>query len=150
MPATIPNNTALVITLYEAYLRGLRPQDDANVNITGPGRNHVKTVIWATYEGALHFYSNSVNKQVPYAGYKKDAVNEVAQDEFGRNADVVYSSYTSPVTIVVSYGGKYCFTRTVIYPFFNMLTFHLRTTLLKFMNRNERPKFVTTLENFRK
>ena len=136
MPATVPSNTALVITLYGTYLRGFRPQDDANVNIVEPGRNHVKTIIWATYKGALHFFSNSVNKQVTYAGYKMDAVNEVAQDEFGRNSDVVYSSYTSPATIDLSYGGKYYFARTVIYPFFNMLTFHPRNTLLKLMNRN--------------
>ena len=148
MPATIPSNTALVITLYDAYLRGFRPQYDANINIIGPGRNRVKTIIWATYESALHFLSNSVNKQVPYAGYKKDAVNEVAQNEFGKNADVVYSSYTSPVTIDVSYGGKYYFTRTVTYLFVNMLTFHPRNTLLKFINRNVRTNCITTWVRF--
>ena len=67
----------------------------------------MKTIIWSTYESALQFFSNSVNNQVPYAGYKKDAVNEVAQNEFGRNADVVYCSYTSPVNINVFHDGKY-------------------------------------------
>ena len=122
MPATLPSNTALVITLYEAYHPGFRQQYDANVNIIGSGRNHVKTIIWATYKSALHFSSISVNKRVSYAGYKKDAVNKVAQNEFGKDADVVYSSYTSPVNINVFYGGKYYFSRTVIVSSFDMLT----------------------------
>ena len=122
MPATIPRNTALVITLYEAYHAGFRQQYDANVNIIGSGRYHVKTIVWATYKSTLRFSSNSVNKRVSYAGYKRDAVNEVAQNEFGKDADVVYSSYASPVNINVFYSGKYYFTRIVIYPFFNMLT----------------------------
>ena len=122
VPATIPSNTALVITLYEAYHPGFRQQYDANVNVIGSGRNHVKTIIWATYESTLHFFSNSVNKRVSYAGYKRDAVNKVAKNEFGKEVDVVYSSYASPVNINIIYGGKYYFTRTVIVPFFNVLT----------------------------
>ena len=122
MPATIPRNTALVITLYEAYNPGFRQGYDANVNIIGSGRNHVKTIIWATYRSTLHFSSISVNKQVSYAGYKKDAVNKVAQNEFGKDADVVYSSYRSPVNINVFYRGKYYFTRTDIVSSFDMLT----------------------------
>ena len=143
MPATIPSNTALVITLYKAYHSGFRKQYDANVNIIGSGHNHVKTVIWATYESTLHFFSNSVNKRVSYAGYKRDAVNEVAQNEFGKDADVVYSSYASPVNINVFYSSKYYFTRTVVVPFFNMLAFHSRNKL-KFMNGNVRPSCLTT------
>ena len=149
MPATIPNNTALVITLYEAYHPGFRQQYDANVNIIGSGRNHVKTIIWATYKSALHFFSNSVNKRVSYAGYKRDAVNKVAQNEFGKDADVVYSSYASPVNINVFYSSKYYFTRTVVVPFFNMLAFHSRNKL-KFMNGNVRPSCLTSWESFRK
>ena len=42
-----------------------------------------------------------------YAGYDRNAVNKVAQKEFGKDADVVYSSYRSPVNITVFYGGKY-------------------------------------------
>ena len=106
IPSTTPNNTALVITLYEAYHPGFRQQYDANVNIIGSGLNHVKTIIWATYQSTLHFSSNSVNKRVSYAGYDRNAVNKVAQKEFGRDADVVYSSYRSPVNITVFYGGK--------------------------------------------
>ena len=106
-PSTTPNNTALVITLYEAYHPGFRQQYDANVNIIGSGLNHVKTIIWATYQSTLHFSSNSVNKRVSYAGYDRNAVNKVAQKEFGKDADVVYSSYRSPVNITVFYGGKY-------------------------------------------
>ena len=118
MPATIPSNTVLVITLYEAYHPGFRHHYDGNVNIIGSGRNHVKTIIWATYKSTLHFFSNSVNKQVSYAGYKRDAVDEVAQNEFGKDADVVYSSYESPANIDVFYGSKNYFTRVVMYPFF--------------------------------
>ena len=148
MPATIPSNTALVITLYEAYHPGFRQQYDANVNIIGSGRNHVKAIIWATYKSTLHFFSNSVNKRVSYAGYKRDAVNRVAQNKFGKEVDVVYSSYASPVNINIIYGGKYYFTRTVIVPFFNVLTltmFHIKKRLLKTMDRNVRLKCVTTL-----
>ena len=60
------------------------------------------------------------------------------------------SSYTSPVTIDVSYGGKYYFTRIVIYPLFNMLTFHPTNALFKFMNRNDGPNCITTSESFTK
>ena len=122
MPATLPRNTALVITLYEAYHPGFRQQYDANVNIMGSGRNHVKTIICATYKSTLHFSSISVIKRVSYAGYKKDAVNKVAQNEFGKDADVVYSSYASPVNINVFYGGKYYFSRRDIVSSFDMLT----------------------------
>ena len=107
IPSTVPNNTALVITLYAAYHPGFREYYDANVNIIGSGRNHVKTIIWATYESALQFSSNSVNKRVSYAGYQRDAVNKVAQKEFSKDADVVYSSYRSPVNITVYYDSKY-------------------------------------------
>ena len=138
MPATIPSNTALVITLYEAYHTDFRQQDDANVNIIGSGHNHVKTIIWATYNSTLHFSSNSVNKRVSYAGYKRDAVNKVAQNEFGKDANVVYSSYSSPVNINVFYSRKYYFTKTFIVLFLNMFAFYLGKTLLKFVNRNVR------------
>ena len=69
--------------------------------------------------------ANSVNKQVSYAGFNKQAVNEVAQNKFGKDADVVYSSHVSPININVFYGGKYYFTRTVVAPSFNMLTIDL-------------------------
>ena len=45
MPATIPSNIALVVTLYEAYHPGFRQQYNANVNIIGSGHNHVKAII---------------------------------------------------------------------------------------------------------
>ena len=48
-----------------------------------------------------------VNKQISYLGCNKGAVNKVAQNEFGKDADVIYSSYISPVNINVFYGGKY-------------------------------------------
>ena len=104
--STIPNNTALVITLHDTYNPNFR-QYDANVSIIGSGLNHVKTIIWATYQSTLHFSSNSVNKRVSYAGYDRNAVNKVAQKEFGKDADIVYSSYTSPENITIFYGGKY-------------------------------------------
>ena len=104
--STIPNNTALAITLYDAYNPNFR-QYHANVSIIGSALNHVKTIIWAIYQSTLHFSSNSVNKRVSYAGYDRNAVNKVAQKEFGKDADVVYSLYRSPVNITVFYGGKY-------------------------------------------
>ena len=99
--ATIPNNTALVITVYSPY----RP--NATINITGPGRENVKIIIWATYEYPLYFSSNIVHKHIFYEGYTKYAVNKVALEEFGKKANVIYSSYTSPVDISVFYYGKY-------------------------------------------
>ena len=107
MPATIPNNTALVITLYTAYNPSFSQQYDATINIVGSGRKNIKTIIWTTYEKTLHFSSDLVNKQVSYSGYNKNAVDKVAQNEFGKDADVIYSSYRSPVNITVFYSGKY-------------------------------------------
>ena len=102
IPSTIPSNTALVITLYKAY-----QQYNATVNIVGSGRKKIKRIIWATYRNTLRFSSNLVNKQVSYSGYNKDAVNKVAQNEFGKDADVIYSSHRSPILINVLYSGKY-------------------------------------------
>ena len=107
MPATIPNNTALVITLYTAYNPSSSRQSDATINIVGSGSKNIKTVIWATYEKRLHFSSDLVNKQVSYSGFNKNAINKVAQNEFGKDADIIYSSYRSRVNISVFYGGKY-------------------------------------------
>ena len=107
MPATIPSNTALVITLYTAYNPSFSRQYDATINIVGSGRKNIKTIIWATYEGIFHFSSDLVNKQVSYLGYNKNAVDKVARNEFGKDADVIYSSYRSRVNISVFYGGKY-------------------------------------------
>ena len=105
--ATIPSNTALVIALYKAYNRNYSRQCNATINIVGSGRKNIKAIIWATYRNRLLFFSNSVNKQVTYLGYNKGAVNKVAQNEFGKDADVVYSSYRSPVNINVLHDGKY-------------------------------------------
>lgn len=63
MPATISSNTALIITLYETYqssklIDGFWQQEDAAINITGPGRKNIKIIIWATYKNVLHFSSN--------------------------------------------------------------------------------------------
>ena len=113
VPATIPSNTALVITLYKAYNPSYNQQYNGTVNIVGSGRKNIKTIIWATYRDTLHFrksslqFFNLANKQVSYSGYNKSAVNKVAQNEFGKDADVIYSSYISPVNINVFYGGKY-------------------------------------------
>ena len=101
MSATIPNNTAMIITTYKAF------HPNATINIVGPGRENVKIVIWATHQYQLYFSSNFVHKQVPYSGYNKDAVNKMAQNEFGKKANVIYSSSTSPVDISVFYYGKY-------------------------------------------
>ena len=64
----------------------------------------MKTIIWATYKSALHFLANLVNTQVSYGIFNRQAVNEVAQNEFGKDADFIYSSHVSPVNINVFYG----------------------------------------------
>ena len=107
IPATIPSNTALVITLYKAFNPSYSQQYDAIVNVVGSGRKNIKTIIWATYRDRLHFPSNLVNKQVSYSGHNKSAVNKVAQNEFGKDADIIYFSVISPININIFYGGKY-------------------------------------------
>ena len=102
IPATIPSNTALVITLYKAY-----QQYNATVNIVGSGRKKIKRIIGATYRNTLHFSSNLVNKQVSYSGYNKSAANKIVQNEFGKDADVICSLIISPINIIIFYGGKY-------------------------------------------
>ena len=104
MSATIPNNTALIITLYDAYNR--HGYDNGTINIVGPGRKNIKIVIWATYEDQLYFSSDLVHKRISYAGFTKSAVNKVAKSEFGKEANVIYSSYSAPVDISVFYYGK--------------------------------------------
>ena len=101
MLAAIPNNTALIITTYKAF------HPNATINIVGPGRENVKIVIWAADQYQLYFSSNFVHKHVPYSGYNKDAVNKISQNEFDKNANVIYSLNTSPEDISVFYYGKY-------------------------------------------
>ena len=105
IPSTIPSNTALVITLYKAN-NPSHIQQYATIKIFGSASKNI-TIIWATYRNTLRFSSNLVNKQVSYSGYNKDAVNKVAQNEFGKDADVIYSSHRSPILINVLYSGKY-------------------------------------------
>ena len=100
--ATIPNNTALIITTYKAF----RP-NTTTINIAGPGRENIKLIIWGVDQYRIYFPSNFVRKQVYYQGYNKDAVNKMAQNEFGKKANVIYSSSRSPVDISVFYYGKY-------------------------------------------
>ena len=117
MSATIPNNTALIITLFDPYWR----HKNASINIAGPGRRNIKIIIWATFQDPLYFSTNLVHKRVSYAGYDSAAVNKLAKNEFGKEADVIFSSFTSPVDINVFYYGKYYFTRTAILCYFNIL-----------------------------
>ena len=98
--ATIPNNTALIITLYRAY------SPNATINISVPGREKIKLIIWAIRYYEIYFSSNVVHKHVSYAGYTKDAVNKVAQNEFGKNANTTYVKYISPAEISIFYYGK--------------------------------------------
>ena len=105
LPAAIPKITALVITLYEAYNPSFSEQYNATINIVGSGRNNIKTIIWATYKNTLHFSSDFLNKQVSCSGCSKGAVNKVAQNEFSKDADIIYSSYGSPVNINLFYSG---------------------------------------------
>ena len=99
--ATIPNNTALIITLY----RSCYP--NATINFVGPGRENIEIVIWAIDGYVLYFSSNVVHNHVPYAGDRKDAVNTMAVNEFSKEANVICSSQASPIDISVFYTGKY-------------------------------------------
>ena len=90
--------------MYKAY------NPNATINLAGPGRENIKKIIWALNQYTLYFSSNFVHKQIIYGGYDKGAVNKAAQNEFGRKANVIYSSYTLPVRISVFYYGK-CFHR---------------------------------------
>ena len=112
---TIPNNTVLILTFYTAYHR------NGTLNISGPGRQNIKMVMWASSKDPLYFPSNFARKEFRYSGYKKDAVNNVALDEFGKKANVIYSSHRSPVDINVFYYGRYWFTRATIFSSFNKL-----------------------------
>ena len=117
MSSTIPNNTALIITLFDAYW----PHKNATINIAGPGQKNIKIIIWATYEDPLYFSSNLIHKRISYAGYNKGAVNKVSKNEFGKEADVIYSSFKSPADISVFYYGKYYFNWKAIFSYFNIL-----------------------------
>ena len=97
----------LIIALYEAYNPNFSQQHNATINIVGFGCKNIKTAICSTYTSTLHFSSDLVNKQISYSGYNKNAVEKVSQNEFGKDADVIYSSYRSPENISVLYGGKY-------------------------------------------
>ena len=99
--ATIPNNTALIITLYRAY------SPNATINISGPGREKIKLIIWAIRYYEIYFSSNVVHKHVSYAGYTKDAVNKVPQNEFGKKSNTTYVKYTAPAEIRIFYYGKF-------------------------------------------
>lgn len=44
IPAKIPSNTALIITLYESYQSSFGQQDTATINIVGPGRKNIKII----------------------------------------------------------------------------------------------------------
>ena len=79
IPAIVSSNTALIITVYETYRRGSYYCSTA-VNVTGSGRNHVKTIIWACHINLLYFSSNSVIKKVFYEGSGRDAVKNVAKN----------------------------------------------------------------------
>ena len=54
--ATIPNNTALIITLYRAYY------PNATIEITGTGREKIKIIIMAFHYNGIYFPSNFVHK----------------------------------------------------------------------------------------
>ena len=109
IPATIPNNAALVIATKVVCMKYYVNQIcyDTTVNIVGPGSNHIKTIIWASYARLLQFSSNSVIKRVSYVGYSKYAIRKIAQKEFDKNKDVVYSAYKAPSDIIIYYRGKY-------------------------------------------
>ena len=111
---TIPDNAALIITLQRSYY------PKATINIVGSGRENIKIVIWAIDGYALQFSSNVVDTRVPNAGDRKDAVNTLTINEFGKEANVIYSSQTSPIDMSVFYNGKYQLTISAILFFFNI------------------------------
>ena len=101
VPETFPNNTAIVISLRNAYHYG--NQVEANVNIAGTGRTHITTVIWSTLYNALNFGSASViTKQFTFTGTTKTSVNKLSTEAFGRAANTVLSQIHSPANIYLS------------------------------------------------
>ena len=105
IPTIITSNTTLVITLYEAYNPSLSWQYNATIN-TGSGCKNIKTIIWATSKFTPYFSSDFLNELIFYSGYIKGAINKVSQNEFGKDADVIYSSYRSPLNVNIFYDGK--------------------------------------------
>ena len=93
MPVTNPNNTGLIVTLYKPYRshQSSFGQQDAAINIAGPGRKNIKIIVGATYIDVIYFPSNLVNMQVPFAGFDTAAVHKVAQSEFSKRANGLYS-----------------------------------------------------------
>ena len=145
MSATIPNNTALIITLFDAYRR----HNNATINIAGPGQKNIKIIIWATYEDPLYFSSNLIDKRISYAGYPKGTVNKVSTNEFGKEADVIYSSFKSPVDIGVLYYGNNYFTRTAklsILIYCNFTIFDLGRRIFEILNQYVTPNHIAVTQ----
>ena len=121
------------------------------INIAGPGRKNIKIIIWATFEDPLYFSSNLIHKWISYAGYHNGTVNKVSKNEFGKEADVIYSSFKSPVDIgVLSYGNNY-FTRTaklstLIYC--NFTIFDLRRRIFEILNQYVTPNHISVTQTY--
>lgn len=94
----IPCKIALFIRLCEAYNPSLSWQYNATIN-TGAGCKNIKTIISATYKNILYISPDFSNELIFYSGYTKGATNKVSQNEFGKDADVIYSSYRSPLNV---------------------------------------------------
>ena len=58
MPAPIPRNTELVITLCEAYNLNFSRQYNAAIIIVGSLCENSETIIWAKYKITFHFSSD--------------------------------------------------------------------------------------------
>ena len=111
MSATILNNTALIITLFDSYRR----HNNVTINIAGPGRKNIKIIIWATYEDPPYSSSNLMHKRILYVRYDRGAVNKAVRNQFAKEVDVIYFSLKPPVDISGFYYGKYYFPSTAIF-----------------------------------
>ena len=108
IPANIPENTALTITLYTAFqyhTSSQWQQEDRDVVVSGAARHRITSVIWSIFDTNvnLNFQSGSFSDNVDirrvdvgYAGYDDEAAHKIAQDVFGKDADVVLSAYRAP------------------------------------------------------
>ena len=101
MSSRISNNTALIIGLYKTTDDGNAP----TVNINGPGRKHIKTIIWyCEFCVSVHFNSNATKKRTSFEhlfGPFGRSIMKVSRNEFGRNANNVMSFDTATSTIYI-------------------------------------------------
>ena len=115
VPSEIPNNTALIIALNTTDSQG----NNATININGPGRDHVKTIIWMTNTSlSLHINSNAHKRKITYTGITGKDLVKISRDIFKRNTIDVLTMYTAPSTINIP-AGKLMHTHFHFFTLFN-------------------------------